>query len=121
MTPPKKPRRRPPKYTNEDDQKAARQKTRQEAYQRKKANQQQQRQAQQQPQQEEVTPIGFQIHLDPLSILTQASPEGIGQITAPEQGIQANGLNIPADKEQQDFAEVNIGDFLYLLLAISTN
>ena len=121
MASPKKPRGRPPKYTNEEDQKAARRKTRQEAYQRKKASQQQQRQAQQQqeqqqqqqPQQQPAVPIGFEIHLDPLSILAQASPEGIGQITAPEQGIQADGLNIPADMEQQEFVEVNIGDVLY--------
>src|SRR5258707_2463510 len=117
MASPKKPRGRPPKYTNEEDQKAARRKTRQEAYQRKKASQQQQRQAQQQQEQQQqqqpAVPIGFEIHLDPLSILAQASPEGIGQITAPEQGIQADGLNIPADMEQQEFVEVNIRDVLY--------
>lgn len=51
---------------------------------------------------------GLQVQFDPLSILQQAGPEGDGQITAADRGIQAEGLDIPADEEQRDILEVAI-------------
>jgi hypothetical protein len=46
------------------------------------------------------------IQIDPRSLLQPAGPEGGGQITLPQYGIQAEGLNIPVDEEQLHFLEV---------------
>jgi hypothetical protein len=59
---------------------------------------------------------GFQIQLDPLSILQQAGPKGGKRITAPDQEIQAEGFGNPSNKEQQQRLEVVI--FLSLFLTI---
>jgi len=56
---------------------------------------------------------GFQIQLDPLSILQPAGPKGI---TAPDQKIQAEGFGNSSNKEQQQRLEVVI--YLSLFLTI---
>ena len=66
---------------------------------------------------------GFQIQLDPLSILQQAGPKEDGptavpdqQITAPDQGIPAAGFSDPSEEEQKQRLQVII--YLRFLLAI---
>jgi hypothetical protein len=98
---------RPRKYENADEAKAA-------AVSRKKMARQKRR--------AEIPfameSSGLSIQLDPFSILNQAGPEGEGHITAAAQGIQADGLDIPTDQEQEQFLEVFI---LCCLIFISSN
>lgn len=87
---------RPRKYRNTDEVRAAINASNQ-------ASRRRRRQAQQL-----AGSTGLQIQFDPRSILEQAGPEGSGQITALDHGIQADGLDIPNDEEQQEILQVAI-------------
>ena len=57
----------------------------------------------------------LQVYVDPHSILQQASPEGGAHITAICCGIQADGLNIPADEDRLEILEVILSIlFIYI-------
>lgn len=90
MPPTKKKGGRPPKYNSEQERKAAKNASRLKSYHNH-------RQQAQQPQGSEALLVQF----DARSILRRAGPEGSAEITALDRGIQAEGLDIPADEEQQ--------------------
>src|SRR6185369_4872212 len=100
---------RPRKYKNVEEAKAA------ATSRRKRA-----RQKQQSEDPLIAEPSHLSIQLDPLSILNQVGPEGEGQITAAARGIQADGLDIPLDEEQEHFQEVFTFVFIYYLLIIDS-
>jgi hypothetical protein len=102
----KKGRGRPQKFATEEERKAARQRTKQESYQRRKGGQSQ---VGRQQQDAAAAAMDLRIEFDPRSILQQAGPESDAQITAPESGIQAEGLGIPIDEEQRELLQVDIG------------
>lgn len=96
---------RPRKYHTTEELKAAASTHQKSSRQRRKAQQQ-----------AASSSDGLQVQFDAYSILQQAGPEGNGQITAADRGIQAEGLDIPADEEQQDLLEVAIRlRFLWLI------
>jgi hypothetical protein len=87
--PPKK-AGRPPKYANDEERKAAR-----AAASRRSYAAQRERETRGEP--VASSSRGLDIRPDPYSLLLQAGPEGVGQITALSAGIQADDLGIPID------------------------
>lgn len=81
---------RPPKYNSEQERKAAKNASRLKSYHNR-------RQQVQQPQGSGALLVQF----DARSIPQRAGLEGSAEMTAPNQGIQAEELNIATDEEQQ--------------------
>jgi len=111
----RKGRGRPAKFATDEERKEARRKTKQDSYRRRRdcvnEAQHQQVQGQQDDSTTATAPAAtrpLQIQFDRLSVLQQAGPERDGQITAPDLGIQAEGLNIPTVEERHEILQVII-------------
>ena len=90
-------RGRPRKYQTEEDARQARNAASRASRRRKNAQQQ-----------EQPGIGGLRIEFDPRSILQQVGVEGDAQITAPDRGIQADGLSVPVDEERLQLLEVAV-------------
>jgi hypothetical protein len=108
--PKKKGRGRPPKFATDEERKAARQESLRVAQQKfqQQARQQKTSHSLHDTGHGNVGRQGLQIQFDPRAILWQAGPEGDGQVTMPDHGIQAEGLDVPVDEEQLQLLEVTI-------------
>ena len=94
-------RGRPRKHQTQDDVKSA-------ANAANRASRQRRKVATQSHDQQANNKNGPWIEFDPLSMLQQAGAEGDAKVTAPDHGIQAEGLDIPAEQERLQFLEVSL-------------
>lgn len=93
-------RGRPRKYQTQDDVKSA-------ANAASRASRQRRKVATQSRDQQASNKKSLWIEFDPLSMLQQAGAEGDAKVTAPDRGIQAEGLDIPVEQERLQFLEVS--------------
>jgi hypothetical protein len=93
-------RSRPRKHQTQDDVKSA-------ANAANRASRQRRKVATQSRDQQANNNNGLWVEFDPLSMLQRAGAEGDAKVTAPDHGIQAEGLDVPAEQERLQFLEVS--------------
>jgi hypothetical protein len=97
-------RGRPKKHQTQEDVKSA-------ANAANRASRRRRKVATQSHDQQATNNNGLWVEFDPLSMLQQAGAEGDAKVTAPDHGIQAEGLDVPVEQERLQFLEVSLLSF----------